>query len=157
MLKHPCSESCSKSNKIKINIVSYVRYKLSKTTFVVLLRQQKVLQIKDHLKSLFSQKQGREGGRFLYTQTKTRRQEQGGGRGGEVRRGRERGVVLRRVIILITFMSANRNFVNSIVILLMTIIKILMIIVKSMMVNPIARNILNIAKKKVHKKWIWEV
>lgn len=83
MLKHPCSESCSKSNKIKINIVSYVRYKLSKTTFVVLLRQQKVLQIKDHLKSLFSQKQGREGGRFLYTQTKTRRQEQGGegGRG----------------------------------------------------------------------------
>ena len=156
MLKHPCSESCSKSNKIKINIVSYVRYKLSKTTFVVLLRQQKVLQIKDHLKSLFSQKQGREGGRFLYTQTKTRRQEQGG-EGGRGATG-EGGVVLRRVIILITFMSANRNFVNSIVILLMTIIiKILMIIVKSMMVNPIARNILNIAKKKVHKKWIWEV
>ena len=81
MLKHPCSQSCFKSNKIKINIVSYVRYKLSKTTFVVLLRQQKVLQIKDHLKSLFSQKQGREGGRFLYMQTKARREEQGGGGG----------------------------------------------------------------------------
>ena len=94
MLKHPCSESCFKSNKIKINIVSYVRYKLSKTTFVVLLRQQKVLQIKDHLKSLFSQKQGREGGRFLYMQTKTRREEQGGGgagRGGEERGGEGEG------------------------------------------------------------------
>ena len=80
----------------------------------------------------------------------TRKQKQGDrSQGGEGGRG---ATVLRRVIILITFMSANRNFVNSIVILLMTIIKILMIIVKSMMVNPIARNILNIAKKKVHKK-----
>lgn len=143
MLKHPCSESCFKSNKIKINIVSYVRYKLSKTTFVVLLRQQKVLQIKDHLKSLFSQKQGREGGRFLYMQIKTRREQRGGeGEGGGPQKSD----------VLITFMSANRNFVNSIAILLMTIIiKILMIIGKSMMVNPIARNILNISKKRYIK------